>query len=347
MKKTLWGWLWLALAAGSAAEKGPANAPVVMLMFSDFGSPEAEKARPVVEELLKAYPGKIRVIFKHAPLSKAVLPHEAALAAEAQGKFWEMHDLLYGKIEAGRMSQLAQKAGLDVAKFDAAMKDHRYLPMVERDMAEGKALGLQKTPTFFINGRAMVGAPPIGALRSLMNQELGLPATVQTKGAPRRGPENAPIKLVEFSDFQCGFCTRALATVQQVMKEYPNKVQWIFKHYPLDFHKDAPLAHEASMAAGEQGKFWEMHDLLFERKTLARPALLGMAKELGLDVPRFTKDLDSHRFRPTLVADQREGSELGVDGTPTFFINGKQVVGAVPIEQFRKVIDAELKAGAK
>ncbi len=347
MQKTLWSWLWLGLAAAGAAEKGPANAPVVILVFSDFGSPEAGKARPVVDELLKAYPGKIRLIFKHAPLSRAVLAHEAALAAEAQGKFWPLHDLLYGQTDAAKMSQLAQKAGLDVAKFDAAMKDHRYLPVVERDMAEGQALGLQKTPTFFINGRAMVGTPSMGALRALMNQQLDLPAQVETKGAPRRGPENAPIKLVEFSDFQCGFCTRALATVQQVMKEYPNQVQWIFKHYPLDFHKEAPLAHEASMAAGEQGKFWEMHDLLFERKTLARGALVGMAKELGLDVPRFVKDLDSHRFRPTLVADQREGSELGVDGTPTFFVNGKQVVGAVPIEQFRKVIDAELKGRAK
>lgn len=346
MHKTLWGWLLVGLAA-SAAEKGPADAPVVMMVFSDFGSPEAGKARPVVEEVLKAYPGKIRLIFKHAPLSKAVLAHEAALAAEAQGKFWEMHDLLYGHTGAAQMSQLAQKAGLDVAKFDAALKDHRYLPVVERDMAEGKALGLQRAPTFFINGRAMVGTPAIGALRALLNQQLDLPAQVETKGAPRRGPENAPIKLVEFSDFQCGFCTRVLPTVQQLMKEYPNQVQWIFKHNPLDFHKDAPLAHEASMAAGAQGKFWEMHDLLFERKTLAREALLGMAKELGLDMARFTKDLDSHRFRPTLLADQREGSELGVDGTPTFFVNGKQVVGAVPIDHFRKVIDAELKGRSK
>lgn len=341
--RTLLGWLVLGLAAGNAAEKGPADAPVVMLVFSDFGSPQAGRAKPVVDELLKAYPGKIRVIFKHAPLSKDVVAHEAALAAEAQGKFWEMHDLLYGKTDAAQMSQLARQAGLDVAKFDAALRDHRYLPVVERDLAEARALGLQNTPTFFINGRAMVGTPSMGTLRSLMNRELNLPAQVQTKGAPRRGPANAPVTLVEFSDFQCGFCTRALATVQQIMKEYPNQVQWLFKHYPLDFHKDAPLAHEAALAAGAQGKFWQMHDLLFERKTLQREALVGMAKELGLNVEQFSKDLDSHRFRAVVETDRREGTELGVEGTPTFFVNGKAVVGAVPIEQFRKVIDGELK----
>jgi protein-disulfide isomerase len=342
--KTLWGWLLLGAAGLTGAEKGPADAPLVLLVFGDFGSPQGTQAKPVVEEFLKAYPGKVRLIFKHAPLSRATLAHEAALAAEAQGKFWEMHDLLYGaRQQPAQYVQFARKLGLDVAKFEAALKEHHYLPAVERDLAEVRALGLEKVPMFFLNGKVMVGAPTIGSLRRIANQELRVPVEVSAKSAPRRGPATAPITLIEFSDFQCGFCTRVLGTVQQLMKEYPNKIQWLFKHYPLDFHKDAPLAHEAALAAGAQGKFWPMHDLLFERKTLKRDALIGLAKELGLEVERFTKELDSHKYRSVVEADRREGAELGVDGTPTFFVNGKMLVGAQPIEAFRKLVEAELK----
>jgi protein-disulfide isomerase len=294
---------------------------------------------------MQAFPGRLRLIVKHAPLSGSVEAHEAALAAEAQGKFWEMHDLLHQGEAPAEAAQQIQ--GLDIAAFDAAMREHRYLPQVERDLAEAKALGLQVAPTFFLNGKALAGAPTVGAFRAIVRQELGLPAQIDISNAPRRGPATAPIALVEFSDFQCGFCDRALATVQQVMKEYPNQVQWLFKHYPLDFHRDAPLAHEAALAAGAQGKFWQMHDLLFTRKALKRDALLQMAVELGLDVPRFTKDLDSRRFRAVVEADRREGADLGVEGTPTFFINGRILVGAVPIDQFRKLIDAELKSPAQ
>jgi protein-disulfide isomerase len=342
--KMTWGWLLVGTAALMAAEKGPADAPLVLLVFGDFGSPQGARAKPVVEEFLKAYPGKVRLIFKHAPLSRATLAHEAALAAESQGKFWEMHDLLYGAAQQpSQYAQFARQLGLDVAKFEAALKEHRYLAAVERDLAEARALGLQNVPMFFLNGKVMVGAPAIGSLRRIANQELGLPVEVSAKGAPRRGPANAPITLIEFSDFQCGFCTRVLPAVQQLMKEYPNKIQWLFKHYPLDFHKEAPLAHEAALAAGAQDKFWPMHDLLFERKTLKRDALIGLAKELGLDVERFTKDLDSRKYRTAVEADSREGGELGVDGTPTFFVNGKMLVGAQPIAAFRKLVEAELK----
>ncbi len=320
-------------ACAPTAEKGPAAAPVVLMVFADFGAPEAERSKAALDELLNAYPGKIRLIFKHAPLSGAVLAHEAALAAEAQGKFWEMQGRLYGpaaRSDAARLTEIARQAGLDTAAFNAALRDHRYLKAVERDLAEAKALGLDN-------------APAVATLRTIVNQELGLPAQVRTQGAPRRGPANAPVTLVEFSDFQCGFCTRALATVRQVMKEYPTQVQWVFKHYPLEMHRDAPLAHEAALAAGAQGKFWEMHDLLFERKTLQRDQLISLAKELGLNVAQFTRDLDSHKFRGAVEADRREGAELGVDGTPTFFINGRALVGAQPIDQFRKLIQAELK----
>ena len=345
--KALWSWLLLGSVA-VATDKGPASAPVVIVAFADFGSPQGGRARPVLDELMGAYPGKIRLLLKHAPLSGATLAHEAALAAGAQGKFWEMHDLLYAhqdQTSAVQLKALAGKLGLDAAKFDAALREHKYLPAVERDLAEARALGLRKAPMYFVNGKAFGDVPTMGALKVVVNQALNLPAQVEITRAPARGPANAPITLVEFSDFQCGFCTRVLPTVSQLMKEYPNQIRWVFKHFPLDFHKEAPLAHEASLAAAAQGKFWEMHDLLFTRKTLKRDDMIGMARELGLDVARFSKELDSRQYRKAVEADRREGTDLGVEGTPTFFVNGKALVGAQPVEAFRKVIEAERKAG--
>ena len=112
-------------------------------------------------------------------------------------------------------------------------------------------------------------------------------------------------------------------------------------------HKESPLAHEAALAAGDQGKFWEMHDLLFAgQDKLTRDDLIAKAKQLNLDLLRFTRDLDSHRFKPAVEADRQEGNRLGVDGTPFFFINGHAISGAVSLADFKKLIDAALKEAA-
>jgi protein-disulfide isomerase len=125
---------------------------------------------------------------------------------------------------------------------------------------------------------------------------------------------------------------------------YPGRIRWAFKHYPLPFHKDAPLAHEAALAAGDQGKFWEMHDLLFEEpQAITRADLVKKAKRLELDILRFESDLDSGRFRPIVEADRKEGTKLGVNGTPYFFVNRRAVSGAQPFSEFKKVIEEESK----
>ena len=135
--------------------------------------------------------------------------------------------------------------------------------------------------------------------------------------------------------------------VQQLLAAYPTQVRFAFKHYPLPMHKESPLAHEAALAAGEQGKFWEMYDLLFAgQDKLTRDDLVAKAKQLNLDVPRFTADLDSHRFKPQVDADRQEGNRLGVDGTPFFFINGHAISGGVGLADFKKLIEAALKEAA-
>lgn len=161
---------------------------------------------------------------------------------------------------------------------------------------------------------------------------------------PARGPENAPVTIVEFSDFQCPFCSRAVGTVEEVMKAYPDKVRLVFRQFPLEFHKQAPKAAEAALCANDQGKFWQMHDKLFgNQKALEVPALKGYAKELGLDTAKFDKCLDSGEKAAVVKADQADGQKLGVNGTPAFFINGILLSGAQPFDEFKSIIDDELK----
>ena len=113
---------------------------------------------------------------------------------------------------------------------------------------------------------------------------------------------------------------------------------------PLDIHKDAPLAHVAAMAAGDQGKFWEFHDKLFANQTkIKREFLLQYARDLGLDMKKFEHALDIEQAKPVIDADEAEAKALGVTGTPAFFVNGRYLSGAKPFEEFAQVIDAELK----
>ena len=158
------------------------------------------------------------------------------------------------------------------------------------------------------------------------------------------GPKDAPVAIVEFSDFQCPFCRTAVATLKQLMAEYKEKVKLVFRDFPLaDIHPLAPKTHEAARCAAEQGKFWEYHDLLFERAPNLAPAELKQyAGELKLDGASFAKCLDSGKYRQAVAGDVAEGARLGASGTPTFFINGRIVVGAQPIATFQKLIDSEL-----
>jgi protein-disulfide isomerase len=187
-------------------------------------------------------------------------------------------------------------------------------------------------------------------LRSDANVQVTLPKPpVERKEVaatgPSRGPDSAPITLVEFSDFQCPFCSRAVGTVEQVMKAYPDKVRLVFRQFPLEMHKDAPKAAEAALCANEQGKFWEYHDTLFQnQQALSVDDLKKHAGAVSLDAKKFGECLDSGKMAATVKADFEAGSKVGVTGTPAFFINGVMLSGAQPFEEFKKVIDEELQA---
>jgi protein-disulfide isomerase len=161
--------------------------------------------------------------------------------------------------------------------------------------------------------------------------------------APVKGSADALVTIVEFSDFQCPFCSRVEGTVKQVVETYGKDVRVAFKQNPLPFHNNAGIAAEASLAAHDQGKFWEMHEKLFANQNgLEREKLEGYAKELGLNAAKFKESLDSNKHKASIDADQKLARDLGASGTPSFFINGRSLRGAQPFDAFKTLIDEEL-----
>jgi protein-disulfide isomerase len=166
---------------------------------------------------------------------------------------------------------------------------------------------------------------------------------------PARGPADAPITIVEFSDYQCPFCRRAEPTVEEVLKRYEGKIRFVYRHFPLDrIHPQARGASEAAACADKQGKFWEYHAALFEENAqFDRPSLDALAEQLGLDTAAFASCLEEGATKQLVENDVQAGTAAGVTGTPAFFINGIPLRGAVPASDFQRIIDQELaEAGA-
>jgi protein-disulfide isomerase len=165
---------------------------------------------------------------------------------------------------------------------------------------------------------------------------------------PPKGPETAPITIVEFADYECPYCSRGYETMKQVMEKYDGKVKWYFRDFPLSFHRNAVSYSVGANCAGEQGKYWEMHDgILDNQKGLAaNGGVEGLAKEIGLDMGAFTECTGNEAANKRVMADMTEGQTVGVTGTPAYFINGVMISGAQPLENFESIIDRELEAAA-
>ena len=402
-----------------APARGDARAKVTLVAFTDYECPFCKRADATVEQLRKSYGAKLRVVERHFPLpfhAHARAAAVAAAAADEQGAFWAMHEHLFGNTRAldeESLTRIAGEAGLDVPRWQRARAGAEAT--VDRDVAAGKALGVEGTPAFFVNGRKIQGAQSIDGFRAAIDQEiakaeamvasgvrpeevyatimkgavgteavaLGVKAAaapptapeakkdcdnpggdcgckgeevedtaparredVPVGAAPVRGPENAPITVVVFSDFECPFCARAETTLRSLEQEYRGRVRFAYKNQPLPMHEHARLAAKAALAAGEQGKFWEYHDALFAHQTsLDQAALERYAQDLGLDLPRFRRAMESDRIEAALAADAAEADRLDVQGTPSFFINGRRINGAQPIEKFRAAAETALADG--
>ena len=170
---------------------------------------------------------------------------------------------------------------------------------------------------------------------------------VEVGDAPIEGGASAKVNVVVFSDFQCPFCSKGAKVTQEIHKKYGNKVKIAFKQFPLPMHKDAPLAAEASMCVYDQNKdkFWKFHDIAFANQDkLDAENLVKHAKAAGVDDKKFKECLDSHKNADYVKKDQAYGEKLGVRSTPTFFVNGQLLSGALPLDAFSEVIDEEMNA---
>ncbi len=373
--------------------KGANPAKVTIVEWSDFQCPFCGRVEPTLKQIMDTYPNDVKLVWRNQPLpfhANAKPAAEAAMAANEQGKFWQMHDKLFMNQQAldrASMEKYAEEIGLDMNKFKAGLDSGKFRAAIEADSAAGNEAGANGTPTFYINGHQLVGAQPFPSFKAVIDEELakankliaegvkpqdvyaraiadGLKAApapapapaaappapakvvenIDISHAPVKGPKNAPVTIVEWSDFQCPFCSRAVPTLTEIEKQYAGKVKVAFKNQPLPFHQNARLAANAAMAANEQGKFWEMHDKLFaNQQALDRASIEKYAQEIGLNMSKFKSALDTNKFDADISKDSTEGMQAGANGTPTFFINGRMLVGAQPIDQFKAIIDDELK----
>ena len=161
---------------------------------------------------------------------------------------------------------------------------------------------------------------------------------------PPRGSDKAEVTIYQFSDFQCSYCREGASVLQQLSEEHPNKLKIYFKHLPLAQHPQALSASKTALAAGLQGKFWEMHDKLFENQTrLGEQTYIELAKEMGLDIERFNIDRKSKQLDALLADDYAQAQSFRVTGTPTFVVNGRVVRGYQSLETFREIINTVLR----
>jgi protein-disulfide isomerase len=162
--------------------------------------------------------------------------------------------------------------------------------------------------------------------------------------APSFGPEDAKVTVVEFSDFQCPYCSRAATAVDQLKAKYGDKVRFVFRQFPLPMHENARGAAEAALAANAQGKFWQFHDKMFQNQgKLTREGLEAIAKDSGLNVGEFKKALDEKTYAAQVDSDMKLGEGVAVQGTPTMFINGARVENPTSFEAISVQIEAALK----
>jgi len=371
---------------GTSPFRGKADALVTMVMFSDIQCPFCKKVEPTLKQIAETYGDKVRVVWKDEalPMHPRAVPAanftREARAQKGDKGFWDAHDALFEsapKLEDADFETVAGKLGLDVAKVMAAVKDNKYKKEIDLDGETADDFQASGTPHFFVNGRRLVGAQPFEKFKPIIDEEIkkaqdliakGTPAakvydeltkdgkgppepekkTVAafSKDAPFKGAANAKVVIQQFSDFQCPFCSRVEPTVNEIVKNYGDKVKIVWRDKPLPMHADAPLASEAAREALKQkgpDGFWKFHEKLFaHQKELKRENLEKYAEENGLDMTKFKAALDARTHKPVIDAESKVADDAGISGTPAFVINGYFINGAQPYPKFKKLIERAL-----
>jgi protein-disulfide isomerase len=348
----------LPAGAQKPAPPEPGAGGVEIVLFSDFKCPFCANFARVFRELQSKGVAGVRttVRFKHFPLEMhpaARLTHQAALAAGEQGKFWEMHDLLFAnrsEVTRDDLVRYAARLGLNADRFQKDLDSDRLKQRVEADRAEGEKLGVQGTPTFFINGRAYSGTRSLEELAQLIRGERRRIQAMSEVADSRlsSGPATAPVTVEFFADLQSPVTRPAVAVLDEVQRKYPSKVRVQFRNFPLSFHPQAPLAHEAAMTAAAEGRFWEFARYILEHQdALREQELIAHAGRLGLDEVKFAALLGEHRYAARVDADLEAGLRRGLRGSPVMLVNGNRIDGVPTLERLTEFVEAELAAAHK
>ncbi len=367
-----------------AGVMGDPGAPVTIVEFTDYQCPycarhSTQTMPTIISEMIDS--GRVYYVLKDLPLDQihpdARAAATAARCAGDQDAYWKMHDAIFVNQTnwAGLGSQAdelflgyANDLGLDGDEFSSCLSSGRFDSAIETNVNEARALGIEGTPFFFVDGYPLNGARPTEHFQIAVElaEEGRLaeafapppqaeppqpsdPVEVLVGDAFAIGDADAPVTIIEFTDFQCPFCSRHYQeTYPQIFESYVNEglVQYVYKDFPLNnIHPQAFLAAQAARCAGDQDAFLDMHDLLFERQGewgSGRPSQIfaGYSEDLGLNVDQFGDCLDSGKYSDAVNADLQQGIELGVTGTPAFFINGYLLSGAQPFALFEQAIES-------
>jgi protein-disulfide isomerase len=357
----------------AAATLGPSTAAIDLVAFVDLECPYSSDFFFDMEKFEEQYRGQVRITFKQLPLlvhPGSPLAHEAAMAAGAQGKYFEMARLIFSNqtnTDRASLETFARQLKLNMPEFREALDRHAYSSVLQQDASEARAFGVKETPTLFLNGERLNGFQPFDVLKSKADAILAparprtaapalsaqatkpeealaakLESQVEAADAYFRGDRNAPVTIVEFSDFQCPFCRKSVPALQELLAQRAGTVRLVYRSFPLSFHKDSELANEAALAAGAQGKFWQMHDLIFaNQSSIQRDDLIGYARQLQLNEAVFLKALDQHTYAGQIAADRALGAEANVDGTPTIFVNGQRLTGVRSTAELLQIVDQQ------
>jgi protein-disulfide isomerase len=362
--------------------RGPRDALVTIVEFSEFQCPFCKRVKPTLDDILRAYPKDVRLVWKDNPLPFHPRARPSAILArhafEKRGNeaFWKAHDALFEsqpKLEDEDLRRVAEATGLVWNPIALAIEKNKT-PKIDASIELATDFAARGTPHFFVNGVRLAGAQPREKFEARIAAALEVARELVAQGVPRakiyetvtkdgaspppperkvvaapdatapfRGDPAAPVVIQVFSDFQCPFCKRVNPTLAELEKTFGSKVKLVWRHLPLPFHADAPLAAEAAEEAFAQrgnAGFWRFHDALFEAQAtgIGRDVLESIATGLGLDMARFRAALDSRRHRAKVEADARIAGDAGIDGTPAFVINGYFLSGAQPAPAFAKLI---------
>ncbi len=360
---------------------GPSDALVTIVEFSEFQCPFCAKVRKALTTVKSSYPKDVRIVWKDHPLPfhKRALPAaivgREAFEQKGSATFWKLHDILFDNQKALEDADLlgyAGKVGLNTGKVKAALASNAHKAFIDASELLSQDVKASGTPHFFINGRRLMGAQPFSAFETLIDEELKkararvasgtaradlyaeIMKTAKTESpfeekkvsaappdAPFKGNPKGTIVVQLFSDFQCPFCSRINTTLEALVKGNAD-VKLVWRHNPLAFHKDAPLAHEAALEAyaqkGNKG-FWQMHDLLFaNQKALGRADLEKYAGDMGLDLTKFRKALDTRKHQKRVDQDQADASSAGIRGTPACVVDRWFLSGAQPLSKFERAV---------